>query len=58
MEAATARALETGREGGNPQSPVFVVDGTWRVDAASAGGTTEAFQILNWIVQQRADGKL
>ena len=58
MEAATARALETGREGGDPQSPVFVVDGTYRVDAGSAGGTTEAFQILNWIIQQRADGKL
>ena len=56
MSAATARALETGDDQTEPQSPVFVIDGTYRVDGTSAGGTTEAFQIMNWIVQQRLEG--
>ena len=56
MDAATARALDTGDDKVAPQSPVFIIDGTYRVDGASAGGTTEAFQILNWIIRQRVEG--
>ena len=56
MELATARALATGSRKRGPKAPVFVVDGRYRVDGRSAGGTAKAFQILNWLVRQQLEG--
>ena len=53
MAKATDRALATGRKSPEPEGPVFVVDGQYRIDARSAGNATKAFQILNWIVRKR-----
>ena len=53
MQDATARALATGRGGRDPQSPVFVVDGVYRIDGGNEGGIVAAFQILNWVVARQ-----
>ena len=53
MRTATVEEVLTRRrKGGGVQPPVFLVDGRYIVDGASAEGTTRAFQILNWIIGQ------
>ena len=55
MADATARALATGKKGEDPRGPVFVIDGKYRIDGNSAGGTVETFQILNWAIRKRLE---
>ena len=55
MEQATARMLATGSRNREPQDPVFVVDGVYRIDGGNEGGMAAAFRILNWVVARQLE---